>query len=271
VSRGGLVLAAIILLALSGCSKSSDPAVAARIFLDALATGDTHTAYTSSAFALRAQRPEPMFAAVAHSIGLIGSEVAITDSPSIRGRTAKLSIEVRKPRVASRPLVMTLVDQSGKWRVFSIKSPPDPETGIAENFFTTIGKGIEPLSPAERPMPDEQTIKAMARETLLQFNDAIHQRTFEDFYDHVSRAWQRKLTLGMLRRSFQGFIDRQPRLAGIRDSEVQLGTPPRIDDTGLLIVAGSFPTKPYRVAFSLEFTYEMPNWRVFGLNVNLLR
>ena len=66
----------------------------------------------------------------------------------------------------------------------------------------------------EGPMPDEQTIQAMTRETLLQFHDAIHQKSFEDFYGNVSRAWQEQLTLGMLTRTFQGFIDQQPDLTG---------------------------------------------------------
>jgi hypothetical protein len=53
--------------------------------------------------------------------------------------------------------------------------------------------------------------------------------------------------------------------------EVNLDPPPRIDSEGLLIVSGSYPSKPLRVAFSLKYYYDMPDWRVFGMNVNLYK
>ena len=143
------------------------------------------------------------------------------------------------------------------------------ETGLSENRFAHFGRNPAVTAALERPLPDERTIQAMTREAMLQFNDAIQQRSFEDFYENVARAWQQQLTLGMLTRTFQGFIDQRTNLAAIRDVEAVLNPPPHLDSEGLLIVSGSYATKPHRIGFTLKFFYEMPNWRVFGLDVNL--
>jgi hypothetical protein len=170
-----------------------------------------------------------------------------------------------------RRFIATLCRESGTWRVCAVKSPMNLETGLSENPFAPIGKGSGLNRTGPQSLPDRQSIAAMTRETLLQFHDAIHQMSFEDFYSNVSHAWQEQLTLGMLTRTFQGFIDQQPNLTGIRDVEVNLDPPPRIDSEGLLIVSGSYPSKPLRVAFSLKYYYDMPDWRVFGMNVNLYK
>ena len=43
-----------------------------------------------------------------------------------------------------------------------------------------------------------------------------------------------------------------------------------LEGEGLLVVAGMFPTQPYRVAFSFKYMYEVPRWKLFGIDVNLL-
>ena len=266
MSRRALLL--IGLLA-AGCRPEADPAAAAHVFFAQIATGGSDAAFTGSAFFFRKGQSAREFAAVVREMGLIGSTIVKAEPPASTRDTAKLRVELRAADGREFPLIVTLIHELGAWRVFSVKSPMDIETGIAENRFTRIGKSMELTGAPDRPLPDERTIRAMATETMLQFNDAIQQRSFEDFYEVTARAWQRQLTLGMLTRTFQGFIDQRTNLAAIRDVEAVLDRPPHIDSEGLLIVSGSYATKPHRVGFSLKFFYEMPNWRVFGLDVNL--
>ena len=44
---------------------------------------------------------------------------------------------------------------------------------------------------------------------------------------------------------------------------------PQINEDGLLDLVGHFNTPAYRVNFSLEYAYELPWWKLFGINVSL--
>ncbi|HZJ17788.1 MAG TPA: hypothetical protein VFD27_22225 [Chthoniobacteraceae bacterium] len=250
-------------LAVLGCKRTSDPVSTAKSFFDQLAANETRAAFRSSASVFQAQQSEREFAASAQDWGFVGAEPVRLDPPEFGQRTAKVPIEITPSNSPALRLIVTLCRESGVWRVCGVRTPVNLETGLSANSFTRIGKGRGLDRRVEGPMPDEQTIQAMARETLLQFHDAIHQKSFEDFYGNVSRAWQEQLTLGMLTRTFQSFIDQQPDLTAIRDVDVDFDAPPRINSQGLLIVSGSYPTKPLRVAFSLTYYYDLPDWRVF--------
>ena len=262
---------AILLIGLlaAGCRREADPAAAGRLFFEQVAASRFDAAFRGAAFFFQKEQSAREFEVNAGEMGLPGSKIIRAESPTMKGVAAKWSIVVQAPDGAEMPLVVMLIRERGAWRIFSIRSPRNMETGLSENRFTRIGKNLDAISALDRPVPDERTIRAMTTETMLQFSDAIQQKSFEDFYEITARAWQRQLTLGMLTRTFQGFIDRRTNLASIQGLEAMLNHPPRIDSEGLLVVSGSYPAQPYRVAFALKFYYEMPNWRVFGMDVSL--
>lgn len=257
----------------AGCERAreSDPAAATQAFFAQLAEKRVGAAFSDTTFFFQHQQSKRQFEAVARELGLVGCTGLKADAPAIGGRTAKQHIEVRTREGAPMPLVVTLVFERRAWRVFSLRSPMDIETGISENHFTRIGKGAEVLNIHDRPAPDERTTLAMAKETMLQFHDAIQQKSFEDFYESVSHSWQQQLTLGMLTRTFQGFISQRTNLIAIKDLSAVLNEPPRIDSEGLLTVTGSYATQPQRIDFELKYYYELPNWRPFGVTVRMMQ
>ena len=257
----------------AGCEREgeSDPARAAATFFTQLAGNQTEAAFADAAFFFQHQQTFADFETAAREIGLMGCVVQKVGKPTFVGKVAKLPIEIRTRHGVQVPLAITLARDCGAWRVFSVKAPMNLETGIAENLFTRIGTGIQLASVHEHPIPDEQAALAMAKETMLAFHDAIQQKSFEEFYDGVARAWQRQLTLGMLTRTFDGFIRQRTNLIAIQDLEGALKAPPRINSEGLLDIVGSFPAKPHRIDFDIKYYYEMPNWRPFGVTVSLIR
>ncbi len=164
---------------------------------------------------------------------------------------------------------MNLTDESGAWRIFSIKTPRDLQTGVAANVFGTVGKGTGFAAPVDRPVPTEKAVREMTLETLLAFDAAIQKGAFDDFFAQTSKAWQQQLTIGQLQRTFQPFIDKKVTLAGVRELEPVFDQPPYLNTDGLLVVSGHYPTQPYRVVFSMKFIYQLPKWRLFGIEVNL--
>jgi hypothetical protein len=259
----------LLVLALGGCGKKSDPLTSAQGFFQLVAAGQAQTAYESAAFGFQAQRSAAVFETAAKEMGLAEHVSTTWDQPEIDGRTAKISVRVQTRAGKELPLIVTLTKESGDWRVYSLRSPPNEATGISENRFTLVGKAPALANAVQQPVPPELELRALVRENLLRFNDAIATKSFDVFYESVSRKWQDQLTKGQLQRAFQPFIDKKVDLAGIQNVEPVWDAPVTVGTDGLLILSGYYPTEPYRVQFALKFIYELPTWKLFGVEVNL--
>lgn len=264
-----LVLA--LLLPLAGCAKKADPLTAAQTFFNEIATGHAEDAYRNSSFAFQAQRSATVFEAAVKDMGLTDFASAEWDKPERDGHTATIRVKIKTHAGTEIPLIVTLIDQTGAWRVFSLKSPPSQETGLSENRFSLVGKVPSFADAVTKPMPPENEIRQLVRENLLRFNEAISSQSFDAFYASVATHWQDQLTKGQLQRAFQPFIDQKINLGGIANANPVFDEPPAINSEGLLVLNGHYETKPYRVQFSMRFYYELPAWKLFGLDVNILK
>jgi hypothetical protein len=263
-------LLAVLALFLGGCSgRKNDPATAAKLFFEQIAAGQAQTAYQSAAFGLQAQRSAAAFETAVKDMGLVNHTAAQWEPPEVDGRSAKIHVKITTQAGQQLPLIVTLTEDSRTWRVYSLHSPPNEQTGISENRFTLVGKAPTITDGIIHPAPPEKEVRGLLRENLLNFNEAIAARSFDAFYDSVSRKWQDQLTKGQLQRAFQPFIDKQVSIGGIREQEAIFDAAPAVNSEGLLIVSGYYPTQPYRVVFALKFIYELPTWKLFGLDVNL--
>jgi hypothetical protein len=256
-------------LTLSGCQDKRDPLTSAQIFMQQISNGQAQEAYQSSTFGFQAQRTAAVFEKAAQDMGLVGYASAQWQTLERDGRTAKVPVVITTRTGQQLPIIVTLLDESGAWRVFSLKSPPSEQTGIAENKFTLVGKATALTNSVLQPTPPEEEVRMLVRDNLLRFNNAIATESFDEFYDSVSRKWQEQLTKGQLQRAFQPFIDKKVSIAAVGETEAVLDAAPSVNSEGLLLVSGSYPTQPYRIFFTLKFYYELPAWKLFGLEVNL--
>jgi hypothetical protein len=265
------MLAMLLLLAgFSGCEKKADPKEAAQRFFEMVASGRTAEAYASSAFAFQAQQSQKLFEQNVKELGLSDLTSWTFDEPASADDAVKIRVECVGKEGAKFSLNATLIHESGEWRIYALKPPRSIETGLVENRFSIVGRGVDFVDPVNRqPVPDEATVKKMALDTLLMFNVAVKERSFETFHAKISEAWRKQVTEAQLERAFGIFLEKQVDLAGIKDVEVVLEPPPQITTDGLLMITGEYPTRPLKVAFALKYMYEVPRWRLFGIDVSL--
>jgi hypothetical protein len=151
-------------------------------------------------------------------------------------------------------------------------------------------------------MPSPRELDALVHQTIASFNTAIREGDFNAFYQGLSQQWkngQRPLgdqasritasvandhsqdgskivyqpglvTANMLKNHFQGFIDQKIDLSPLAILQPVYDRPPQIDAEGLLDLDGHFDTLEYRVNFAFEYAYELPWWKLYGLDVSLL-
>jgi len=259
----------VLALACTGCEKKADPQASAQRFFELVGSGQSKEAYQSAAFGFQAQRSAAVFETAAKEMGLADHVGGEWETPKIDGRSATVRLRVRTRAGKELPLIVTLTWESGTWRVYSLRSPPSPTTGISENRFTLVGKAPAFTDAVTQPVPPEIELRQLVRENLLRFNEAIAAKSFDAFYDSVSRKWQDQLTKGQLQRAFQPFIDKQVEIGSIQTVDPIWDAPVTVGTNGLLVLSGYYPTQPYRVQFALKFIYELPSWKLFGAEVNL--
>jgi hypothetical protein len=267
-ARSALIFLAIALM-LSGCGRKGDPTESAKIFFQQIAEGQTATAYANSAFAFKAQQTEKAFAQTVKEMGLIGQESLEWETPEVLDNEATLRVAVVTKDGRKLPFVVTLVYEADAWRIHSLRSPRSSGGTRTENRFTLVGKGAAFSDAQSQRMPDAKEIDQMVMRTLAKFDEAIQQKSFADFYSDVAVAWQKHLTVGQLERAFQPFVNAGVRFGGLKEAEMQLDGPPTINSEGVLVVNGHFRTSPYQIYFNMKFLYELPRWKLFGLDVNL--
>ncbi len=268
VIRAGLLALTFLL---PSCARKGDPVEAAKTFFGLIANGRASEAYESTSLGFKAQQSEKRFEQTSRELGLVTVLSVHSAAPEFEGNTAKLQIEVTDKAGVKAPLTVTLVDERGVWRIFSVRAPRSVETGIAANLFGAVGRGRDFTDGVSHPMPTDEEIRGLVETTLLLFDESVQQGSFDGFYDEISEAWQEQVTKGKMKRAFQGFIDQKISVGHIKGQQAIFSEPPTITTEGLLFARGYYPGDPANVLFSFKYTYETPKWRLFGLDVSLAR
>lgn len=264
-----IAFALFVALFTASCGQKPDAKAAAQQFFDQVAKGNAQQAHSGAAFAFQAEQNARVFEQAAKEQGLIGARGVELEPLEADGKMAKFNAIITTPRGERRTYIATLQQESGDWKMFSLKTPRSLETGLRENHFSLVGKGAAFSDALNQPMPDEKAIKQLATETVRLFNDAVQRKSFAVFYESVSAKWRSTLTERQLANAFQPFVDQGVNMSGALAMEPILDPPPQITTDGLLLVTGYYPSKPYQVVFSLKYIYELPNWKLFGIDMNL--
>lgn len=273
VHLGRWLLVFATALFLGGCAPKGDPLSASKEFFEQLASGDTSGAYSSAAFGFQAEQSEKAFEQRVREMGLNSIASTSWGAPELKGREARVPVTITTRAQATLPFVVTLVRESDVWRVHALKAAGGDVRQA--NQFSLVGKGLAFTDALNKPMPQGREVNALVRATLVEFNEALQQKSFAGFYQWVSTAWQNQLTESQLQRAFQPFMDRQIDFAGIAELEPVIDVEPTINSEGLLLITGHYdaapPRMPYKLHFALKHVYELPNWKLFGLDLSLTK
>jgi hypothetical protein len=291
-----LSLAGAMALALGSCDRHPAADDAARTFFELVREGKVAEAHASAAFAFQVQLSPAYLDARMKEYGIADFSSAAYGKPRAvpNTQTAEVSVEFITPKRGKIPLDVTLLRDAGEWKVFALNRSGNGKHGPLSTEFSPVGRGPEFVEPvSRRPVPDEAAVIDLIEETLLTFDAAVRDESFEAFFLECSHAWQDQLITGEVRpgiprpalkevtqdqielgasrleRAFRAFIDNDVRLDGIQRMKPKFTTPPRVTSDGLLEIVGEYSSSPFQVVFNLKFTYEVPRWRLFGVDISL--
>jgi hypothetical protein len=227
---------------------------ASEAFLGLIAEERMEEAYESTATAFRNQQDEASFAATIRGIGLTRYESASWTQRQIQNDRATLEGSVTTVDGATIPLTIALVSEDDEWKVLSLTTP-------------MAGAAIADANRASAPVPDDTTLRQLVNHTMRSFSQALQRNDFGPFYETISERWKGQITKEGLSSAFQPFIDQKTSFESIQSVDPTFAAPPAIDQNGLLVASGFYPTEPDRARFELSYIYEAPAWKLFGIHV----
>ena len=103
------------------------------------------------------------------------------------------------------------------------------------------------------PVPPPNELRQLLVESLLAFNQAVAAKDFTAFHASISALWQQQITPAKMKETFQPYIDKRIDLSNVVRVDPVYSEPAKIDENGVLIVQGVYPTAPTKVDFRLKF------------------
>lgn len=152
----------------------------------------------------------------------------------------------------------------------STTTTPSPNSTAASSPSPAATKSYTKADASKTQIPTEDELQDMSKKTLLDFNDALQKEDFTDFHRSVSKVWQKQITPEKFKESFQGFIDGNADMSGIRDKQATFTSPAEITkSTGVktLEVKGEYDTFPNDTTFELKYIPEGKEWKLIGIRV----
>lgn len=264
------LLALLLCLGMAACNSSRHlpPArQSADEFFLKIGESRLQEAYNNTTFSFQAQSSFKNFQAIARDLGLTAGTVACNwTQEETKGADVKLSGDIMTASGTTVAISVTFIQERGAWRVYSLLTPNGGKK--EEDRFSLLGKGDAFTRSVNLEMPNKQRIQEIVERSLILFGNAIKTHDFHEFYTKVSLTWQKQLTEKQLKTAFQPFIDAKVDI-NIKDYTPVFDTPPEINSEGLLVLVGHYDTKPYVTTFRLRLTYEFPQWKLYGLEVQL--
>jgi hypothetical protein len=143
------------------------------------------------------------------------------------------------------------------------QKPPEPAAPVAPK---TAPAPAPTAQQQNMPVSIEQALY-LVRSTLLTLNDANHSGNYTVLRDLAAPDFQARNTAADLGQSFSDLRRRNFDLYGAALFAPQFTAVPALDQSGMLHLAGYFPTRPLQINFDLIFQSVAGQWRLFGISI----
>ena len=223
-------------------------------FLGLLGQGKVAEAYASTAGGFRARQTEAAFTFAVKKLEITDFSTASWSNRSFNNNQGSTDGTVTTKKGQTKPVAVKLLFEDGRWKVLSLRYD---------------GVEVTDMKPPPPPMPSGADLRKMTLDTLLDFNDGVKASDFTAFFAKISPVWQKQTSAAELKKSFQDFIDKKIDIAAIKALTPEFNGPATLDEQGVLVVGGHFPTKPARVHFTLRYAHDENDWKLIGVNVRV--
>lgn len=139
------------------------------------------------------------------------------------------------------------------------------------NSSKTSPKSVTPADASTGEIPNNDQLEALARETILDFNDSIQKGDFADFRSTVSKPFQKSASTERFNEAFKEFLTAKPDFSEVASLPATFTSTPVIErELGYktLKYNGTFNTSPRPTKFELKYIPEGKDWKLIFIRVS---
>lgn len=219
----------------------------ATAFLEALKDEDFAAARVHLSEEFKAGTDEAELKQFLSETALLQYQEASWSSRQFSGGQGELEGAVTTKSGGVIPLSLTFVKENGDWKIFGIRKAPAG------------------LQVAQAPgIPDKAGQAALVKRSMHDFAISVNRKSMEHFRSTVSRLWQKHITTEELDNVFGVTYGAGMDLTILDNIEPIIDPVAGLDEDGMLVLTGHFPTKPDQVHFEQTYLYEGIGWKLYG-------
>ncbi len=117
-------------------------------------------------------------------------------------------------------------------------------------------------------IPSEETLRPIATETIRNFDAAVQQGDFSDFYSTLSETWQSQITAAELDKVFAPLAEKKNDYKLKTDAPLAFSSKPILKNNVLEINGGYQNIKGKNIPFRLRYINENDVWKLLGIRLN---
>ena len=125
-------------------------------------------------------------------------------------------------------------------------------------------------------VPSDSVVEGLVKDTLSQFSDAVESGDFSELHANASTDFQSTYTVDEMKTAFKSYTSKKslvvPIMGKASSMDADFTRPPSIrTEKGLkiLMAAGEFKTKPFKVRFDFEYVMRGGEWKLLKLVINI--
>jgi hypothetical protein len=149
------------------------------------------------------------------------------------------------------PIKITFVKENGSWKIYALQKP-------------AAGLQSQSSSPA---IPGKAEQVTLVKQSMHDFVLSLQNKNMEHFHSTLSRLWQQQNTTEQLNQAFKAIVDSGANWPVLENLDPIMGNEPKVDDVGVLLLSGYYPTKPSQVYFEHKYIYEGVSWKLAGFKI----
>lgn len=246
------ILAIVVLVMAAVFYFTSDMVKVADGFFNAVKSRDISKAYSYLSDDFKASTSQEALSDFLSKSGLSAFKSASWQNRSISGGRGELTGSINTESGGVVPIKLSFVKGESGWRIYSIEKPQ---------------AGIQDQKAGQFPSEGDQ-VKLVA-ETMHVFALCLNEKSMEKFYAYSSSLMQKQYTPQKLDEAFAPFYKIGMDLTVLDNLSPIFDEKPSLNEDGVLLIKGHYPTKPNQVFFKQQYIYEGLSWKVLGLNVDI--
>ena len=246
---GALLIIAImaVMFMTSGMSDTADK------FFAAVKSDNYDEAYSLLSEDFKSNTSKSQLKSYLSKNALTEFKEASWESRSVNGGRGKLTGSITTENGGVVPISLGFVKGENDWKIYSIKKP---SSGIQEETESV-------------QLPSEAEQIKLVSDSMHVFALSVKEKNMKKMYRHVSHLWQKQFTVEKFNEAFKSFFQFGDALMILDQYSPQFSKKASINDDGVLILEGLYPTKPNKVYFKQKYIYEGLGWKLMGFNVNI--